>query len=117
MPRLKGLRRFSGFLKHPSSVSLEAWLTAILIVLLTVVVFYALVGTDQGRDLVRLAQDRNSAVILFWGLSVAMILFMALLMMIVTSTPASDPPRSFLDVIGIEGKLFNLAIFTAIGMA
>src|SRR6516225_1214476 len=68
---IRGLKWFFG---HP----LEGLLAAAVIIVLTVSIGYALTGTDQGRDLLLLAQDQESALKLYSGLSTAMMLVVLL---------------------------------------
>ncbi len=85
------LQFFARLPKWFVSHRLEVLLTVLLIVLLTTGAFVALFGTDQGRDLLQLALDQKSALTLFSGLSVAMILVVFLLRTVAKGAPKSDP--------------------------
>src|SRR4051812_11089973 len=67
-----------------------SWLIPIVIVLLAIGFGFILVGTDQGRDLLRLAQDKGKVVYLFSSLAVVMIFIVILCSEILRGTPKSD---------------------------
>jgi MFS family permease len=83
-----------------------AWLTAILMILATGLSIFALVATDQGRDLLMLSQDQGAAFVLFMGLTITSVVTTFLVSWVIGGPVRGD----LFDNLGRYAMLLGAAI-------